>query len=87
MSVYINIFGDILSYTTLRLQTSTKDKLDKLKNFKEESYEKIIERLITNSKDDDYLAESELKQIEKSLKDIKKGKTLSLDEAEKVWGI
>ena len=75
-----------LAYTTLRLDVSTKKDLGSLKNFEKESFEDVIERLINVAKEEPLDAD-EIRQIESSLEDIKKGNVLSLKQAEKKWGI
>ena len=73
--------------TTIRLETKVKLALDKFKNAKRESYSDTISRLISIAGDEDSLSAEEISQIERSLEDIKKGRVLSLKEAEKKWGI
>ena len=76
-----------MSTTTIRLESKLKNDLDNFRNFSKESYSNIIQRLIHVVKDDDTLQTEEIKQIEKSLEDIKRGRVLSLKEAKKKWGI
>ncbi len=86
--VYIGILVMLLSRTTtIRLDTAIKEKLDSIKSFEEESYQKVIIRLINIAKDDEKISNEEIKQIEESLEDIKKGRVLSLKDAEAKWGI
>lgn len=73
--------------TTLRIENKLKNELDGFKNFSRESYSDIIRRLINIAQDPDSLEEAEILQIQKSLEDIKKGRVLSLKEAEKKRGI
>lgn len=75
-----------MSTSTIRIGLSTKRELSSFKNFGRESFEDVIERLINISKEEP-LDNNEIEQIEKSLEDIKKGRVLSLKEAEKQWGI
>ena len=75
-----------MAYTTLRLDDSTKKDLGSLKNFEKESFEDVIERLIKVAKEEPLDAD-EIRQIESSLEDIKKGNVLPLKQAEKKWGI
>ena len=87
MPLYTQIYLVIcLSNTTIRLESSTKNELKALKNFRKESFDEVIERLVNIVKDEPLMKE-EIIQIEKSLEDIKKGRVLSLKEAEKKWGI
>jgi len=72
--------------TTLRVETKVKNELDNFRNFGRESYSDVLHRLVNIAKDCDLQAE-EIAQIESSLEDIKKGRVLSLKEAEEKWGI
>ncbi len=73
--------------TTIRIDSEIKNRLDNFKNFEEESYQKVIVRLIKISENEESLSKEEINQIEESLEDIKKGRVLSLKEAEEKWGI
>ncbi|RLG69859.1 MAG: hypothetical protein DRO07_01525 [Candidatus Iainarchaeum archaeon] len=75
-----------MAITTIRISTQTKKKLEKLKIFERESYEDVIERLI-NIASDEPLSEEEGRLIEESLRDIKEGRVLSLEEAERMWSV
>lgn len=73
--------------TTIRISTTVKKELDELKNFEKESYEDVIERLVNTAKEDQELDAEEIKQIEKSLEDLKKGRAIPYKEAKKKWGL
>lgn len=73
--------------TTVRLELPVKRALDKQKCFERESYSQVIARLVNISLGEQGLNEHEVHQIERSLEDIKRGKVLSLKDAEKEWGI
>jgi predicted transcriptional regulator len=73
--------------TTVRLETKVKKDLGRFRNFEKETYSDIIQRLMNNANDSEELSENEIRQIENSLEDIKKGRVLSLKEAEKQWGV
>ncbi len=49
-------------------------------NISSKSHDEIIKRFIRISKEDDPLTKNEIKQIEKSLEDMKKGRILKFDE-------
>lgn len=53
-------------YTTLRVENKTKEKLDKLKEYKRESYDEILNRII------EYMPQVKEPLIEELLKDAKK---------------
>ena len=74
-------------YTSARLEMKTKDELESLKNYKDESLDSVVKRLIQNAKEDLLLSENELDQIEKGIKNIREGKVKTLEEASKEWGI
>lgn len=75
-----------MATTTVRISMQVKKKLEKLKIFERESYEDVIERLINIAREEP-LSDEEIRQIEESLEDIKKGHVLSLKEAERWWGV
>lgn len=71
--------------TTIKISDKTKTKLEHLKIHKRESYDDVIERLMTPQ--DDELDPQTIKNIRKSLDDIEKGKVYSLAQVEKELGI
>ena len=73
--------------TTIRLDTSVKKRLESFKNFDRESYEDVIRRMINISQDSDKLDADEIRQLESSIADLKKGRVLSWSDAKKKWGI
>jgi hypothetical protein len=84
-NAYICIGGYM--YTSARLEMKTKDGLESLKNYKDESLNSVVKRLIQNAKEDLLLSENELDQIEKGIKNIREGKVKTLEEASKEWGV
>lgn len=64
--------------TTIQLDKKVRDKLKELKLHPGESYNKVVERLISIKTDEGELSEETIKDIERSLEDIKAGKTLSM---------
>lgn len=73
--------------TTVCLEPRVKEMLNGLKTHREESYSSVIERIATMAYDSEPLTNSEIKEIEESLKDIKVGRYYSEDEAQKMLGI
>ena len=73
--------------TTIQLRRNLWEELKKLKMHPKESFESVIERLLQNYIDDEPLTKEEIKDIEKSLKDIKSGKVYSLIQIKKELGI
>lgn len=66
--------------TTIQLDKKVRDKLKELKLYPGESYNKVVERLISIKSDEGELSEETIRDIEQSLEDIKAGRTLSMGE-------
>jgi hypothetical protein len=64
--------------TTIQLDKSVRDRLKELKLYPGESYNKVVERLISIKTDEGELSEATIREIEQSLEDIKAGRTLSM---------
>lgn len=73
--------------TTIQLDKKVRDKLKELKLHPSESYNKVLERLISIKTDEGELSEETIKDIERSLEDIKAGRTLSTKEVKQRLGI
>ena len=73
--------------TTIQLEEKVKEKLDEMKLHPRETYNKVIERLVEDNVIEDELSPETIKRIEKSLDDIKQGRTHSMDEVKKKLGI
>lgn len=73
--------------TTIQIDKETKKMLDELKIHERESYLSVIKRLIKNRIDEESISQETLKNIEKSLKDIKEGRFYSTKEVKKILGI
>lgn len=69
--------------TTIQLDKKVRDKLKELKLYPGESYNKVVERLITIKTDEGELSEETIRDIEQSLEDIKAGRTLSMKEVKR----
>jgi len=68
------------AYTTVLLHKETKERLEQMKEYAKESYDEIINKLITIvslMKDEGKLTEQTLKDIEEARGQIKKGKGMS----------
>jgi predicted transcriptional regulator len=66
--------------TTIQLDEKIKERLDQMKIHPRETYSKVIERLVEDNVVEDELSPEAIKRIEKSLDDIKKGRTYSMKE-------
>ncbi|MCL4380653.1 MAG: hypothetical protein M1331_00550 [Candidatus Marsarchaeota archaeon] len=73
--------------TTIQVKKSIKKKLDMLKIYPNESMGSIIERLTNMAIDEEPLSKEEIRDIEQSLDNIKKGKIYSLEKVKKELGI
>ena len=73
--------------TTIQVDKKIKDKLKAMKVHPKESYNEIIDRLISVSYDDEELSDETMKDIEDSLEQIRQGKTLSMKEVKERYGL
>lgn len=73
--------------TSIQLENKTKSKLDKIKVFPKESYDDVVNRLINVAEDDEgVLSEQTIKDLEKALAQVKKGKLLSHSQIKRKHG-
>lgn len=76
--------------TTIRLNTITKQELDKFKQYKNESYNELIKKLIYIAKiceNEPRLSQKTIKEIKQARERIKKGKFYTEAEAKKILGL
>jgi len=75
--------------TTIQLEEKIKQQLDELKNHPRETYNDVLERLvkIAAKESEEELSPQTIKNIQKSLEDIKAGRVLSLQEVKKRLGL
>ncbi len=69
--------------TTIQLKETTKDKLDRMKLYRQETYNDVLERLIEDVSDLNLKTREEL---ESAIKDIESGKWVSLEKLAKELG-
>jgi len=87
---YTKVDSDFMSTTTIKLYSETKDQLDRFREYKNESYDEVIKKLVfvVNSyKKDPELGEEAIIQIEKARDRIAKGKFLTEADAKKRLGL
>ncbi len=72
--------------TTIQVNKRVKRELDVLKLHPRESYNDVIERLIVTETEDEELSPETLKHIEQSLKEIRAGKYVSLEQVKRKAG-
>ena len=73
--------------TTIQIEEKIRSRLEEMKIHPREPYSRVIERLIKYSSEDEELSPETLKNIEKALEDVKKGRTYSTSEVKKKLGI
>ena len=73
--------------TTIVIQKDLKSRLDEVKLHPRETYNDVIERLLECTVDDEPLTEESLRAIEEGLVDIRKGRTVPMEEVMKELGI
>ncbi|MFC1774868.1 hypothetical protein ACFLZN_00965 [Nanoarchaeota archaeon] len=79
-----------MEITTIKIHKKTKRNLDKFREYKNESYDEVIKKIlyiVKNFKKEPELSEEVIEAIEKSREMIKKGKFLTEAEAKKRLGI
>lgn len=74
--------------TSIQLENKTKARLEKLKSFPKESYDDVVNRLLSVAEDDEgILSKQTIKNIEKSLAEIKAGKVVSHKDVKQKLGL
>lgn len=76
--------------TTIKIQKKTKKRLDKLRQYKNESYDEVIQKtlsIIDDLEDKPQLSQETLKQIEISRQQYKEGKYYTVEEIKKRFGM
>ena len=73
--------------TTIQLRQATKTRLEALKLHPRETYDEVVNRLLDTTCDHEPLSEGTLAKIEEGIRDIRQGKTRTLDEIAKELGI
>ncbi len=76
--------------TTIRLNVGTKEELDKFKQYKNESYNELIQKLIyiaNKCEDEPKLSQKTIREIKEARERIKKGEFYTEAEAKKILGL
>lgn len=79
-----------MSETTLKIHEDTKTDLDTFREYKNESYDEVIKKMIfivKNCKHHPELSKETIESIEKARERIRKGKFLTEEEARKRLGL
>ncbi|CVK32962.1 DUF7557 family protein [Methanoculleus bourgensis] len=69
-----------MASTTIKIDTELKDRLNTLKLHPRESYNDVIERLVAIAVDEEPLSQETIRDLERSLEDLKAGRVYTLDE-------
>jgi len=69
-----------MASTTIKIDTELKDRLNTLKIHPRESYNDVIERLVAIAVDEEPLSQETIRDLERSLEDLKAGRVYALDE-------
>jgi len=73
--------------TTIQLEEKTKKELERMKVLPRETYNEVIIRLILTSQEESELSKQTIKNIERGLEDVKRGRLYSTKETRKELGI
>jgi phage-related protein len=73
--------------TTIQIQSTTKEKLESVKTHPRETYDEVVNRLLDMACDQEPLSEETLKKIEEGVREIREGKTRTLEEIAEEMGI
>ena len=88
--VYIGILRCIMTSTTIKIQNDTKSQIDQFREYKNESYDEVIQKLIfivKNLKKQPELSKETIKAIESARERIKKGHFVSEEVAKQRLGL
>ena len=72
---------------TIAVSEESLNRWKTLKNHPQESYEDMINRIISYIQDDDELTPKDLKDIQEALDDFKAGRVHTLEEVKKMHGL
>lgn len=87
--VYHSI-GDTMQATTIKIQTQTKEQLNTFREYKNESYDEVIQKLVyiaTNIDKNPEISKETVHAIEKARERIKNGNFVTEEEAAKRLGL
>ena len=79
-----------MTATTIKLYQDTKSELDQFREYKNESYDEVLKKLVyivKKTKSEPELSKEAIEQIEKSRKRIKEGNFVTEEEARRRLGL
>lgn len=90
ISKYTIVYGDQSMATTVKIQERTKTQLDKFREYKNESYDEIMQKVLyiaRTCKTEPELSKETVEAIERARERLKKGRFLTEAEAKKRLGL
>ncbi len=76
--------------TTIRIKPNTKEELDSFRQYKNESYDELVRKLVYLAKmceKDPKLSQKSIQEIKEAREKIKKGEFYTEEEAKKILGL
>jgi len=76
--------------TTIRIKPKTKEELDSFRQYKNESYDELVRKLVYLAKiceKDPKLSQKSIQEIKEARENIKKGEFYTEEEAKKILGL
>jgi len=76
--------------TTIRIKPKTKEELDSFRQYKNESYDELVRKLVYLAKmceKDPKLSRKSIQEIKEARENIKKGEFYTEEEAKKILGL
>jgi len=72
--------------TTIQIHMNTLERLKNIKSHNRQSYDELLNTLLDDIEEES-LSKEEIIEIQKSLEDIKKGRTYTIEEVAKEFGV
>ena len=72
--------------TTIQINLETLERLKALKNFERQSYDEVLNNLISNCEEES-LSEEEIEDIKTALENVKRGKVKPIEQVARELGI
>ena len=78
-----------MEQTSIAVSKKSKEEWESFKNYKQESFEAMINRILKSQAEEDaeLLTKEDILEIEQSIKDIKKGKFKTLEQMKTKYGL
>ena len=78
-----------MEQTSIAVSKKSKEEWERFKNYKQESFESMINRILKSQAEEDaeLLTKEDILEMERSIKDIKKGKFKTLEQMKAKYGL